>query len=185
MRILTSHPVVLVLAIAAFAAAAFAGTHYYGIVVTQRTTPQILATSTEAVATTTPAAEVEVKAKLPVYVNPNQPEKIYIGVPATQPTIEITNGVKNEGSGVVNVYNPPQTQLPQTAPVTPVFVEPRPMTTLEVANDIVDLYDTSGTAELYGDNMLRVYIFGGKSVTIDLTAGWEEKLKATLNKIKH
>lgn len=181
MRILTSHPVVLVLAAAVFIAAAFVGAHYYGQAGTP--TPQNLATSTEAVASTTPAAEVEVKAKLPIST---PPATIYVPVQtqAPQPTIEITNGVKNEGSGVVNVYNPPQTQLPQTAPVVPVFVEPRVMTMLEIAQDIVELYDTAGSAELYSDNMLRVYIYGGKSVTIDLTAGWEERLKLTLNKIK-
>lgn len=182
MRILTSHPVILVIAAAFFAAAAFAGLHYYSEVLVPKPQPQILATSTEAVASTTPEVKTEVKAKLPVYVVPNEPEKIYIGVPATQPSIEITNGVKNEGSGTVNVYNPPQQQTPPQSSVP--FIEPRVMTTLEIGQDIVKLYDPNGTAELYGDNMLRVRAFGGRTVTIDLTAGWEERLKLTLNKIK-
>lgn len=181
-HVLKSYPVVLVLAAAFFAAAAFAGVHYYSTVVTpKKATPQILATSTEAVATSTPDTEVEVKAKLPISTPPTT---IYIPVQTqapTQPTVEITNGVKNEGSGTVNVYNPPQT----TAPIqTEVFVEPRTMTTLEVARDIVKLYDANGTAELYGDNKIRVTAFGGRSVTLDLVTGWEENLKLTLRKIK-
>jgi len=140
-----------------------------------------VATTTEAntVATTTEPTLEPKKEVQTVY------QPVYVPTQAPTPTVEITNGVKSEGGGTVNYYQAPQQQTPPatTAPA-PDFIEPAPMTPLEIAQDIVEIYDPNGTAQLYGDNMIRVYVYGGKSVTTELTQGWEEKLKLTLNKIK-
>ena len=58
------------------------------------------------------------------------------------------------------------------------------MTPLEIAQDIVKMYDPNGIAQMYTETKIRVYVFNGKSVTVDLVQGWEENLKATLRKIK-
>lgn len=139
---------------------------------------EILATSTEATST---QEQTQEKKTAPA------PSIIYVPQKdtSTTPSIDINNGVKNQGSGTINVYQAPQQtdQLAGGAPAVP-FVEPTPQTPLQIANQIVQLYDPNGIAEMYGDTKIRVYAFGGKNVTIDLTQGWEERLKLTLNKIK-
>lgn len=100
----------------------------------------------------------------------------------TPPPVSITN---------VNIQTAPQ-QAPQAATAAPqpaaaaapAFMEPTPKTTLEIATEIVHMYDPKGTAQLVGSDKIQVTAYGGKSVTTDLVDGWEEKLKAVLRKIK-
>lgn len=73
---------------------------------------------------------------------------------------------------------------PQPTPAAETFTEPRQMTPLEIATEIVKLYDARGTATMVNEDMVQVRLFGGKSVSADITTGWEEQLKATLNRIK-
>ena len=134
-------------------------------------------------ATTTPeVVEIATTTEPKTLVKPNIQEK-----PVTS---------KPEYTSPAPVYIPPVINVTQnnyTAPTTnnevPVtsssdFVEPKPMTTLEIAQDIVKLYDPNGTAEIYNETKIRAYVFNGKSVTVDLVQGWEENLKLTLRKIK-
>lgn len=84
-----------------------------------------------------------------------------------------------------NNYTAPTTNTTNETPVTSSdFVEPKPMTPLEIAQDIVKMYDPNGTAQMYTETKIRAYVFNGKSVTVDLVQGWEENLKLTLRKIK-
>jgi len=120
--------------------------------------------------------------------------------------VEPKNDVAEKPQGQVTneqpVYTPPQViinntniQIPpaetptiQTKPevttTAPEYTEPAPQTNLEIAQQIVELYDQNGKAEYWGSNGIRVTAYGGKTVTIDIVTGWEEKLKLTLNKIK-
>ena len=144
--------------------------------------PQTQITSPLAAIEETEQTNAVEKKPQPIYVNPNEPEKIYITIPPTQPSIEV-NGTKNENSPTTNNY---YATPPAASTQAPAFVEPAPMTNLEIALDIVKLYDPNGTAQYWGDgeNRIKVTAFGGKSVTIDVTSGWEENLKLTLRKIK-
>lgn len=98
----------------------------------------------------------------------------------TQPPVTINN---------VNIQAAPQEQEPQAQQAAAgaalqVFVEPRTMTTQEIATDIVHMYDPNGTAEIVGGDKVKATVFGGKSVTTDIIDGWEERLKGALRKMK-
>lgn len=120
-----------------------------------------------------------------------KPEPIYITVPAqTQPNVEITNGVKNEGSGTVNVYNQPATtpttqNINTTTTTQPEPPPPTPQTPLEKAQAIVLSFDPNGTTHYLSNNTkIKAYVFNGKEVVVDLVGDWETNLKVTLRKIK-
>lgn len=161
------------------AAVAYTGLTYLAI---QHRERDAAAPAAASVATTTEATTTEATTTPPTQEQKpaTEPERIYVPVQTQQPTptIEITNGVKNEGNGTVNYYQAPQQQTQQREPAAgsaPQFTEPREMTPLEIATEIVHLYDPNGSAEMYGSDKIRVYVYGGKSVTADITSGWEER----------
>lgn len=145
---------------------------------------------TTKVATTTPEEVEEIKEEVvtpkkeepkpivvptptPTYVAPTPP------APKPEPTYTPPPVIINN----TNIQTAPQQQAPPPTNA-PQFVEPVPKTDLEIATEIVHLYDPNGSAEYYNENMIRVRAFGNKTVTIERTQGWEERLKLTLNKIK-
>jgi len=128
-------------------------------------------------ATTTPEVKEEAK---PVYTPP-----AYTPPPVTKTHIEI-NQIKNENTGTTNNTvqdrNEPVTEPPQTAPV---FTEPRKLTVTERGEDILNIYNLTGTVEhLEEKNQIKVTLSTGQQVVHDLVDGWEEKLKLIINRIK-
>lgn len=155
--------------------------------------PTAAATSTAETATSTATTTPKKETDMPVLY---EDKDITIYAPIidgrqTQPeewapqSVEV-NGIKNDGGSTLYYYEAPQQTQPaptqSSAPQT--FTPPREYTPLEIALDIVKLYDPNGSAEYYGDNKIRIYAFNGKSVTVDLVGDWQENLKITLRKIK-
>lgn len=135
---------------------------------------QVATTTEEAVTpTTTPAAT-----KQPTKPTTTQPSAPTYTAPAptyTPPPVIINN---------TNVQNNPPQESNQPTTSAPPFVEPAPMTNLEIALDIAQLYDPNATVEPWGESSIRVHVFNGKTVTVDPIGNWEDNLKITLRKIK-
>lgn len=126
---------------------------------------------------------------------PKEPETRTIIQYVTQPApaqthIEI-NEIKNESQGDINVGTlqtrtepvTPQVLEPAAAPA-PQFIEPAPMTPTQIAQDILKLYNLTGTVQELSNNRIKVTLSTGQEVVQDMVGEWAEKLKLTLNKIK-
>ena len=137
------------------------------------TTEEVQSTQEVKATTKQPTQKTTVTATVVPQPRENVPQIIIITTPPPQPEpVQAPQQV---------TYTEPAT----AAAPAPEFIEPRTMTPLEIATEIVKLYDQNGTAKMLNDTQVQVSAFGAQLTTDTNKDGWEESLKVNLRRVKH